>query len=125
MEDFMVERYEGGAIGVEATLAVAHFVNVRRNVLEYILTEHDVRQRAALDIVKALKKHLYVDTCGAMFVHGKMSLSGYQLIFNQMCKQYWYDAQDKWEPLRLPHRVFCPKLAGRDTTSDFLEGYAE
>lgn len=42
---------------------------------------------AALDVTKVKKMHYSVDTCGAMFVHGKFTLGGYQSAGNQMFKR--------------------------------------
>lgn len=80
MEEFMDERFEGGSGGKVALLAVVAYVAAHLEVLEYIVEEHDIRRKAALTVITRLKQHWTIDTCCALFVHGKLDMDGYQAI---------------------------------------------
>ena len=127
LTEFLNEELLGRHGGVPGELAKSMFVSFfaeNTSMLEHIMTELQIYEAVERQTVAAIQNLWTLDVCAAVFIHGDMSLAGYQAVLNILSKTYEF-ADDRFKPILLPHGTEMAKLCSRNSLQNHLRQVSE
>lgn len=115
---------DGGVHGEMAKAMLVTFFAENTSLLEHILTELQVYEKAEQKTVSAIEGRWTLDICTAIFIHGDLSYAGYQALINIMSKEYSF-SEDSFQSIRLPYGTEMPKMQSKNKLHEHLKVIAD